>query len=73
MIPAAFLLTNSFFFFEINHFRCVLSSKFAKLFHAIFTDIEKPNEIYSLTVVVDKYSGLFLHESIFSNTHSRSA
>ena len=36
-------------------------------------DIEKPDEICSLTSVVDEFSGLFLHSSIFSIIHSRSA
>ena len=36
-------------------------------------DIEKPDGICSLTFVVDKSSGLFLHSSIFSTTHSRAA
>ena len=35
-------------------------------------DIEKPDVICSLTFVVDELSGLFLHPSIFSITHSRS-
>ena len=35
-------------------------------------DIEKPGVICSLTFVVDELSGLFLHPSIFSITHSRS-
>ena len=36
-------------------------------------DIEKRNGICSLTFVVDKFSGLFLHPSVFSFIHSRSA
>ena len=36
-------------------------------------DIEKPNGIHLLTFVVDESSGLFLHPSIFSIIHSRSA
>ena len=35
--------------------------------------IEKPDGICSLTFVVDEFSGLFLHPSIFSIKHSRSA
>ena len=35
-------------------------------------DIEKPVGICSLTFVVDKLSGLFLHPSVFSNMHLRS-
>ena len=36
-------------------------------------DIEKADEICSLTFFVDEFSGLFLHSSIFSMIHSRSA
>ena len=36
-------------------------------------DIEKPDEICSLTFVVDEFSELFLHPPIFSMIHSRSA
>ena len=35
-------------------------------------DAEKPDGIYLLTFVVDEFSGLFLHPSVFSITHSRS-
>ena len=35
--------------------------------------IQKPDGICSLIFVVDKFSGLFLHPSIFSILHSRSA
>ena len=35
-------------------------------------DIEKPDGIYSVTFVVDKFSELFFHASIFSIIHSRS-
>ena len=35
-------------------------------------DIEKYDEICLLTFVVDRYSGLFLHPSIFSIIHLRS-
>ena len=35
--------------------------------------IEKPDGICSLTFVVDEFSELFLHPSIFSIIHSRSA
>ena len=38
-----------------------------------FANIEKPNGICSPTFVVDEFSGLFLHPSIFSIKHSRSA
>ena len=36
-------------------------------------DIKKPDGICLLTFVVNKFSGLFLHPSIFSIIHSRSA
>ena len=36
-------------------------------------DIEKPDRICSPTFVVDEFSGLFLHPSVFSIKHSRSA
>ena len=36
-------------------------------------DIEKLNGICLLTFVVDEFSGLFLHPSIFAIIHSRSA
>ena len=36
-------------------------------------DIEKPYGICSLTFVVNEFSGLYLHPSIFSIKHSRSA
>ena len=35
-------------------------------------DIEKPDGICSVTFVVDEFSGLFLHPSIFSIIHSLS-
>ena len=36
-------------------------------------DIEKPDRICSLTFVIEEFSGLFLHPSIFSNIQTRSA
>ena len=36
-------------------------------------DIEKPDGISLLAFVVNEFSGLFLHPSIFSITYSRSA
>ena len=36
-------------------------------------DIKKPEGICLPTFVVDEFSGLFLHPSIFSIIHSRSA
>ena len=36
-------------------------------------DVEKPDGICSLNFAVDEFSGLFLHPSIFSIIHLRSA
>ena len=36
-------------------------------------DIEKPDGICSSTFVVNEFSGLFLHPSVFPSKHSRSA
>ena len=36
-------------------------------------DIEKSDGICSLIFIVDEFSGLFLHQSIYSIIHSRSA
>ena len=36
-------------------------------------DIEKPDETYSPTLVLNELLGLFLHPSDFSIKHSRSA
>ena len=36
-------------------------------------DIEKSDGIFYLTFVMDEFSGLFLHSSIFSIKHSKSA
>ena len=36
-------------------------------------NIEKPDRINLLTLVVDEFSGLFLHSSVFSIIHSRPA
>ena len=35
-------------------------------------DLENPNEIWSLTFIIDKFSRLFLHPSLVSIIHSRS-
>ena len=35
-------------------------------------EIEKPDGIFSLTFLVDKFSKLFIHPSIFSIINSRS-
>ena len=40
--------------------------------HDDIVDIEKPDRICSFTFVVNEFSELFLHPSIFSIKHSRS-
>ena len=35
-------------------------------------DIEKPDGICSLTLVLDEFFGFFLHPSVFSTKHPRS-
>ena len=45
---------------------------FSMLLNEDIVDIEKHDGIHSLTFVVDEFSGLFLHPSIFSIIHSRS-
>ena len=42
------------------------------VFNDDIEDIEKPNEICLPTFVVDEFSGLFLHPSVFSIKHSKS-
>ena len=49
------------------------SCLFSMLLNEDIADIEKPDGICLLTFVVDEVSGLFLHPSIFSIIHSRSA
>ena len=49
------------------------SCLFSMLLNEDIVDIEKPDGICSLTFVVDEFSGLFLHQSIFSIIHSRFA
>ena len=46
---------------------------FSLLLNEDIVDIGKPDEICLLTFVVGELSGLFLHPSIFSIIHSRSA
>ena len=60
---------NFFIQFLPLHTSCL----FSMLLNDDIVDIEKPDGICSLTVVVDEFSGLFLHPSIFSVKHSRSA
>ena len=49
------------------------SCLFSMLLNEDIIDIEKPEGICSLTFVVDEFSVLFLHPSILSIIHSRSA
>ena len=49
------------------------SCLFSILLKEDIVDIKKPDGICLLTFVADEFSGLFLHPSIFSNMHSRSA
>ena len=49
------------------------SCLFSMLLNEDIAAIRKPNGICSLIFVVDKFSGLFLHPSIFFILHSRSA
>ena len=50
-----------------------MSRLFSMLLNEDILDIEKPDGIFSTTFVVDEFSGLCLHPSIFSIKHSRSA
>ena len=59
--------------FSYNLYLCIHYAYFFMLLNEDFVDIEKPDEIYLLTFVVDKFSGLFLHPSILYIMHSRSA
>ena len=49
------------------------SCLFSILLNEDVVDIKEPNGICSLTYVVVAFSGLFLHPSVFSIIHSRSA
>ena len=81
MMLAAPLLLVLFFYFEINYFHCVFmqslplytSYLFSMRLNEDIVDIEKLDGICVLTFVVDEFSGLFLHPSIFSIKHGRSA
>ena len=57
-------------------FHAIFTSAYIKLFSILlnddFADIEKPDGICLATFVVDEFSGLFLHPSVFSIKHSRS-
>ena len=49
------------------------SCLFSILLKEHIVDIEKPDGLCSLAFVVDELPGLFLHPSVFSIIHSRSA
>ena len=46
---------------------------FSMFLNSDIVDIEKLDGVFSFTFVVNELSGLFLHPSIFSIKHSRSA
>ena len=85
MISVFRLLMASIFFFKLiisivcslndsqNFFTQSLSCLFYILLNDDIADIEKLNGICLLTFTVDKFSGLFLHPSIFFIKHSRTA
>ena len=49
------------------------SCLFSLFLNEDIVDIEKPNEICSLTFAVNKFSGLFLDSSVFAIINSRPA
>ena len=59
--------------FYIQYFPLYRSCAFSMLLNDDIINIEKPDGIYGLTFVVYEFSGLFLHLSIFSIIHSKSA
>ena len=48
-----------------------LSFLFSMLQSEDIADIVKPDGMCSLTYILDEFSGLFLHTSVFSIIHSR--
>ena len=70
MFIACFLKDLQNFF--IQSLPLYTSCLFSRLLNDI-VDIEKPDEICSLTLVVYEFSGLFLHPPIFSVKHLRFA
>ena len=54
-------------------FLALTSCLFSILLKEHIVDIEKPDGLCSLAFVVDELPGLFLHPSVFSIIHSRSA
>ena len=83
MIPAALLFLELIIFiacslkylqnFFIQSLPLFTSCLFYMLLNEDIVDIEKPNRICSFTFVVDEFSALFLHPSVLSIIHSRSA
>ena len=73
IIFIACCLKNSQNFFMQSLPPLYTSCLFSMLLNKNIVDIEKPNKICSLTFVVNKFSRLFLHPSIFSIIHRRSA
>ena len=84
MIPATLLLISPFFLFlnKLFPLRALLRIQnifsanlylFSMLLNDDIVDIEKPDGVCLLNFVVDEFSGLFLHPSIFSIIHSRIA
>ena len=67
MIPATLLLIT------YQSLLLYASGLFSIRLNGDIVDIEKPYGICSITFVMNKLSGLFLHPSIFSIKYSRSA
>ena len=57
----------------MQSFPLYTSCLFSILLNEDFVNTERPDGICPLTFAVDEFSGLFLHPSIFSIAHSRSA
>ena len=77
-IPFFFFLKLIIFFacsiknsqqFFIQSLPLYTSCLFSMLLNEDVVQIEKPDEICSLTFVADEFSGLFLHPSFFSIIH----
>ena len=67
-----------YFLFKVSYLLRMLPSGFTKLFHVFFlkddiVDIETPDGIFSPTFLLDEFSRLFLHPSIFCIKDSISA
>ena len=56
----------------MQHLSLYASFVFSMLLNGNIANIEKVDDIYSLTFVTDEFSELFLHPSIFSINDSRS-